>query len=184
MRLFIITLLAALLVPAAVFAFGGHEMLGCVGCHGIHDAKADIIFAVEANKQSVNPRTNKPFEGVTALCLGCHENTGGMGILPIAGRKSHPYGITPNAMVADVPSQLLRNNVFECVSCHDPHPSNPNHKYLRVDTAGGGKMQNFCSLCHSTKSGQGVPATAIFTSMDQKKGVTAPAPAPAAKPAK
>ena len=51
----------SLAVPALVFAAGAHDGLNCVGCHGIHNAKGDIIFAVEPNKKSINPRTKKPF---------------------------------------------------------------------------------------------------------------------------
>jgi hypothetical protein len=76
-------------------------MLSCTGCHGIHTAKGDIIFEVEPNTAAVNPRTKKPFGGVTALCLGCHETQGGMGIKPIAAKHSHPYGIKPDPKVAD-----------------------------------------------------------------------------------
>jgi hypothetical protein len=63
----------ALAVPAFAFAAGAHDGLNCVGCHGIHNAKGDIIFAVEPNKKAVNPNTKQPSTGTTALCLGCHE---------------------------------------------------------------------------------------------------------------
>ena len=73
---------------------------------------------------------------------------------------------------------------FECVSCHDPHPSNPNAKYLRVDTKSQ-SMDAFCGVCHSAKADAKLVAkkAAIFTSMDQRAGAPAAAPAPAA-PAK
>ena len=35
-----------------------------------------------------------------------------------------------------------------CGSCHDPHPSNPNFKYLRIGTNGGRNMGAFCAYCH------------------------------------
>jgi hypothetical protein len=60
------------------------------------------------------------------------------------------------------------------MGCHDPHPTNSYYKYLRVDTAGGSKIQDFCSLCHSSKSGKKV--SKIFSSMDERKvGVKKPA---------
>jgi predicted CXXCH cytochrome family protein len=163
-------LLAAVLVmaPVAALAAGGHDMLGCTGCHSIHDVKGAIIFGVEPNKVALNPKDNKPYTGTTALCLACHEVTGGMGIKPVTAKKSHPYSLAPNPKVADVPQVLLREGKLECVGCHDPHPSNPNHKYLRVDTQKGGKMQNFCSLCHGSKSGMAVKPSEIFDSMDEK----------------
>lgn len=169
MRYSLFLLLALVLVPAAAFAAGGHDMLSCTGCHSIHDVKGDIIFAVEPNKASINPNDNKPYTGVTALCLGCHETTGGMGIKPVTGKRSHPYGLKPNPKVASVPAELLRKGGLECVGCHDPHPSNPNFKYLRVATQKGAKMQMFCSLCHSSKSGIKVGADKIFNSMDERK---------------
>jgi predicted CXXCH cytochrome family protein len=174
-------LLILLVTPAVAYGAGGHEMLSCTGCHGIHTAKGDIIFEVEPNKVAVNPRTQKPFVGVTALCLGCHETQGGMGIKPIAAKHSHPYGIKPDPKVAAVPSAALRDGKLECVGCHDPHPSNPNHRYLRIDTAGGAKMETFCSLCHSSKSGKQTPASEMFSSMDERKKAVPAKKAPAKK---
>jgi predicted CXXCH cytochrome family protein len=153
-----------LLLPAVVFAAGGHEPLSCTGCHGIHTAKGDIIFVVAPNNKELDA-SGKPYSGVTALCLGCHSVNGGMGILPVAGKHSHPYGIKPNPKVAKVPSNVLRNGKLGCVGCHDPHPSNPNKRYLRV----GGDMANFCSLCHSSKSGKKIDSSKMFDSMDERK---------------
>ncbi len=173
-----------LAVPALVYAAGAHDGLNCVGCHGIHNAKGDIIFAVEPNKKAVNPKTNQPFTGITALCLGCHEtiDRGGMGIAAVSAKHSHPYGVKANPKVAAVPDVFLRNGNLDCVGCHDPHPSNPNYKYLRVDTAKGAKMGDFCAMCHASKASAGaVKSMKIFDSMDERKA--SPAPAPAAAPA-
>jgi len=176
----------ALVVPAFAFAAGAHDGLNCVGCHGIHSAKGEIIFAVEPNKKAINPKTKQPFTGVTALCLGCHETIerGGMGIAAVSATHSHPFGVAPNAKVANVPAVFLRDGKLECVGCHDPHPSNPNFKYLRVDTAKGGKMGDFCAMCHSSKADPGASKSMkIFNSMNEG-GASAPAPAPAPAPAK
>jgi predicted CXXCH cytochrome family protein len=181
LRLFGIAIFA-LVVPAFAFAAGAHDGLNCVGCHSIHAAKSDIIFGVEPNKKAVNPKTKQPFAGVTALCLGCHETIerGGMGIAPVSATHSHPYGVSPNAKVANVPDALIRDGKLECVGCHDPHPSNPNYKYLRVDTVKGGKMTDFCAMCHSSKADPGTPKNMkIFNSMNES-AVSAPA-APAKK---
>lgn len=174
-----------LAVPALVYAAGAHDGLNCVGCHGIHNAKGDIIFAVEPNKKSVNPKTKQPFTGITALCLGCHEtiDKGGMGIAAVSASHSHPYGVKPNPKVASVPDVFLRDGALECVGCHDPHPSNPNYKYLRVDTSKGAKMGEFCAMCHSSKADPGAAkGMKIFNSMDERPETSA-APAPA-KPVK
>jgi predicted CXXCH cytochrome family protein len=166
-----LAVLAAL--PLSALAAGGHDAVGCVGCHSIHTAKDKIIFAVTANKQAVNPKTKQPYTGITALCLGCHEDSakGGQGYAPISGHISHPYGISSvDARVAKVPPELLRDGgKFECLGCHDPHPSNPYYKYLRVDTAKGSKMDAFCAVCHPIKADVATvnEKAVLFTSMDE-----------------
>lgn len=160
-------------LPAVVLAAGKHEGLNCTGCHGIHTAKGDIIFAVAPNTKAINPTTKKPYGGITALCLGCHESTarGGLGILSVSASHSHPYGVKARPKVALVPDVFLRaGKKLECVGCHDPHPSNLNYKYLRVDTAKGAKMQNFCAMCHPAKADPSVlKDLKIFNSMDERK---------------
>ena len=184
------------LLPVSALAAGGHDAVGCVGCHSIHSAKGDVIFAVQPNKQSINPKTKQPYTGTTALCLSCHEESskGGQGYAPVAGHMSHPYGLAQvNEKVAKVPPELLREGGrFECLGCHDPHPSNPYYKYLRVDTgAKGANMDGFCAVCHPIKADTAVAASAksaLFTSMDETGNrvlKAAPAAAaPAAAPAK
>ena len=175
----------ALVVPAFAFAAGAHDGLNCTGCHGIHTAKGEIIFAVEPNKKAINPRTKQPFTGTTALCLGCHETIekGGMGIAAVSASHSHPFNVSPNAKVATVPDTFLREGKLECVGCHDPHPSNMNFKYLRVDTAKGAKMGDFCAMCHGSKADpSALKNMKIFNSMDERT-MSSAAPSPAA-PAK
>jgi predicted CXXCH cytochrome family protein len=181
---------AAALLPITAFAAGGHDAVGCAGCHAIHTAKDQIIFAVSANKQALNPKTKQPYTGTTALCLGCHEDSakGGQGYAPISGHMSHPYGLASvDSKVAKVPPELLREGGrFECLGCHDPHPSNPYYKYLRVDTAKGSKMDAFCAVCHPIKADVGTVAerAVLFTSMDETGNrVLAPKAAPAASSA-
>jgi predicted CXXCH cytochrome family protein len=181
---FVRTLALALLAsaPAAALAAGGHDAVGCGGCHAIHTAKGEIIFAVAPNKASLNPKTKQPYTGTTALCLGCHEESskGGQGYAPISGHMSHPYGLASvNPKVAKVPAELLRDGRFECIGCHDPHPSNPYYKYLRVDTAKGSKMDAFCAVCHPVKADSSLAneKPAFFTSMDETGNRVLAAPA-------
>jgi predicted CXXCH cytochrome family protein len=185
-------LVLALAAPVSAFAAGGHDSVGCVGCHSIHTAKGDIIFAVAPNKSGVNPKTKQAFSGTTALCLGCHEESGkgGQGYAPIHANMSHPYGLANvDPKIAKVPGELLRDGGrFECLGCHDPHPSNPNFKYLRVDTgAKGQSMDGFCAVCHPIKADASTIATraALFTSMDEtgNRVLKAAPAAGAAKPA-
>lgn len=161
-----------LFLPIGALAAGAHEDLSCVGCHGIHTAKdGKLIFAVPANSKDTNPRTGQPYSGITALCLGCHQSgeKGGEDIMPVEGHMSHPYSLSKiNPKIAAVPAEALRDGNFECVGCHDPHPSNPNYRYLRVDTDGGSKMSSFCSACHSVKADPKNRNTQkLFNSMDQ-----------------
>lgn len=163
---------AVMALPATVLAAGAHEDLSCVGCHGIHTAKdGKLIFAVSPNTKDINPATGKAYAGVTALCLGCHQSSenGGDDIMPVSGHMSHPFGMSQiNPKVAAVPDEVLRDGSFECVACHDPHPSNPNYRYLRVSTGGGANMSQFCSVCHSVKADpKNINTQELFNSMDQ-----------------
>ncbi|WP_457641104.1 cytochrome c3 family protein [Persephonella sp.] len=155
-------------------AAGPHEGLDCLGCHDPHYAKAQKIFKVK-NDKYINPRTGKKAQGINALCLGCHNLTefGGTGVKPIFLHMTHPVGIKPNPKIAKVPQKLLRDGVLQCVSCHDPHPSNPNWKYLRVDTENGSKVGVFCMTCHPAKVDTkyyGVNTIKVFTSMNEETG--------------
>jgi predicted CXXCH cytochrome family protein len=182
-------LLVSFLAPAAALAAGGHESVGCSGCHSLHSAKGNLIFAVAPNTKYLNPKTKQPYTGTTALCLACHqdEKNGGQGYAPVSQHVSHPFGLaTVNPKIANVPPQLLREGGrFECMGCHDPHPSNPNYKYLRVDVgAKGQKIDAFCGVCHGSKADAKAEKVAIFTSMDETAPKAAPAaPVAPAKPA-
>ncbi len=175
----------ATMLPLSALAAGGHDSVGCTGCHSIHTAKGNIIFAVAANKQVVNPKTKQPYSGTTALCLGCHEDSakGGQGYAPISAHISHPFGLSQvDPKVAKVPPELLREGGrFECLGCHDPHPSNPYYKYLRVDTAKGSKIDAFCAVCHPIKADTQTVAekAVLFTSMDETSNRVMKAPAAA-----
>lgn len=172
--MFLGILIVLFFLPTTTLAFGKHDGLKCIGCHAIHTAKAELIFTVKPNVKAINPRTKKPFVGVTALCIACHETreNGGLGIMPVSAVHSHPYGTTVDPKVARVPEVFLRDGKLECVGCHDPHPSNPNYKYLRVDTAKGAKMDEFCALCHRMKvDPRAVKDMKIFDSMDERKFV-------------
>jgi len=178
----LLAVLACLILPTSVLAHGAHDSLSCTGCHALHTAKGELIFAVPPNKKDVNARTGQPNSGITALCLGCHEtpDKGGMGIKPIESHMSHPFGLSSvNSKVAHVPPELLENGRFECTACHDPHPSNPNYKYLRIDTSGGAKMEKFCVACHPAKADAShIPPLELFSSMDENKSRAPIAPAP------
>ena len=135
------------------------------------------LFKVK-NEVYPNPRTGKPVSGVSALCLGCHNlnQFGGAGVRPIFLHMTHPVGVKPNPRIASVPQKLLRDGKLQCVSCHDPHPSNPFWKYLRVDTKGGSQVGRFCALCHSAKADlkfygiEDLAQIKVFSSMNESAG--------------
>jgi nitrate reductase cytochrome c-type subunit len=180
-------LVAVLSTPVAALAAGGHDAVGCGGCHSLHAAKGQqLIPAVAPNTKYLNPKTKQPYTGSTAMCLGCHQDPdkGGQGYAPIAQHLSHPFGLDRvNPKIAKVPGELLRDGRFECIGCHDPHPSNPYYKYLRVDTgAKGDGMDKFCAVCHAMKAdATAVVATPFFSSMDEQAKRVVPAASSAQK---
>jgi predicted CXXCH cytochrome family protein len=162
-----------MLGAGAAWAAGAHEGLQCTGCHNIHYAKGPIIFDVAPNTKAMPQGASMQTKSIAALCLGCHADAdkGGAGILPISAHTTHPFGSRVNAKVANVPGGLLRDGIMDCVSCHDPHPSNTNYKYLRVDTKAGKNMQEFCDVCHPAKVDKvNRDAIKIFNSMDEVAG--------------
>ncbi len=159
-----------------VYAAGPHEGLDCLGCHDPHYAKAQKAFKV-VNNLYPNPRAGQTVTGIDALCLGCHNISkfGGADVKPIYLHMTHPVGVSPNPKIAQVPERLLVNGLLTCTSCHDPHPSNPNWKYLRVDTKGGSQVGVFCMVCHPAKGDQNyynvkMSNVKLFTSMNEETG--------------
>jgi len=187
----------ACLLPAAARAAGGHDAVGCAGCHSMHLARGEALFALGPNTTVTDPRTGRPIGSLTALCLACHaeREAGGRGASPVSEHFHHPFSVArPDPRLAQVPPELLRGGRFECVGCHDPHPSNPNHRYLRVAVAGAPTLGGYCGLCHPRRSDRAAARPPVFTSMDERAGAgataadrrapaapdrTAPAPRPA-----
>ncbi len=181
-----VAIAVCVLTPAAALAAGGHDSVGCTGCHSIHSAKGRLIFAIAPNTKYLNPKTNQPYGGSTGLCLACHQDSekGGQGYAPVSQHMSHPFSApSVNPKVARVPAQLLRENGrFECISCHDPHPSNPNAKYLRADVGPNSeRLDRFCGVCHGNKADPSAANAPLFTSMDEGAPRTSPQ-APQAAP--
>jgi predicted CXXCH cytochrome family protein len=143
-------LVGVLLLPIAASAAGGHGKVGCNGCHANKEVMA-------GNKKLLDPATHQPYAGSTGICLACHETAeaGGKGFLPVSQQHSHPFALASvNPKRAKVPADLMVKDRFGCMSCHDPHPSNGNYKYLRSDVgASGDKMDAFCARCHPLKAG-------------------------------
>ena len=149
-RVFYFTLvLSAIIVMSATFAlaFGPHDN-ECLECHSIHNAQGNKIIGVKPLVSVKNPATGSNLGGNSTLCLGCHNDD--EGILPIDLKKTHPVGMAPT--LVKVPKDALAGDgTLVCRSCHDPHPSNPNYKYLISKTKGGKNMGDFCGVCHADK---------------------------------
>lgn len=163
----------ALLAPVAALASGGHEKIGCTGCHSMHASKGPVLYAVPPNRKALNPKTDQPHSPVTQFCLACHAEPaeGGKGLGSVANHLGHPFSAAAvNPRLAKVPPELLRDGQFECVACHDPHPSNPNYRYLRVAAAGGKapSMSEFCTVCHPGKADPNRKPPSLFSSMDER----------------
>ncbi|MBF0481939.1 MAG: cytochrome C [Desulfovibrionaceae bacterium] len=181
-----------LAAAAPALAAGPHDM-DCKECHSPHEAKADWIIGVAPQPSVITPDGSKMTLGpVDAMCLGCHNEK--TGIMPVNLRTTHPVGIKP--VHAKVPENLLSAGLLTCGSCHNPHPSNTNYKYLIVDTKGGKAMGVFCAVCHPGQSDPNtveqakkaiLKADAVNTPLvkvEPKKAAPSSAgSAPAAKPA-
>jgi predicted CXXCH cytochrome family protein len=153
-------LLAAAVVMASGYAlaFGPHDN-NCTDCHSLHYAKGKAIIGVSPKGEG--EKSDIP------LCLGCHNKE--EGIMPIIISATHPVGGKP--VKVKVPSDLLRaDGTMGCSSCHDPHPSNPNYKYLQGEVKKSGELGKFCAMCHQEK-------------VDMKEFKTASTPAAESKPA-
>jgi predicted CXXCH cytochrome family protein len=185
-------------LAAAIIGFGsqsaqaaGPHDANCVSCHNVHYAKGNFIIGPQPNTSMDNPAANAKVAGVDALCLGCHNDA--EGIMPIHLSTTHPTGVAPTYV--KVPEKLLRDGKMSCVSCHNPHPSNTNYKYLVADTKKGNNMGVFCAVCHGeqadgaerTSAGSaalnfGPRAEARVAVSGSVKEAAAAKPAPVAKP--
>jgi predicted CXXCH cytochrome family protein len=136
-----------LFMAQVAMAAGPHDE-NCVSCHNVHYAKGNFIIGPQPNTTLDNPAANAKISGIESLCLGCHNEA--EGIMPIHLTTTHPTGVAPTYV--KVPERLLRDGKLSCVSCHNPHPSNTNYKYLVVDTQNGSNMGVFCATCHTEQA--------------------------------
>lgn len=191
--LFVVALTAVLAGAGSqvALASGPHDA-NCVSCHNPHYAKGSYLIGVQPNSSMDNPSGNSKIGGIDTLCLGCHNEA--EGIMPIHLATTHPTGVAPTYV--KVPEKMLRDGKMSCVSCHNPHPSNSNYKYLVVDTKKGNDMGVFCAVCHTEQAdtaertsagtaplnlGPRADARVVISSVG--KSETAPKAAVAAKPA-
>jgi len=155
-KVFCVSLVVAVLTLMATtfaLAYGPHDN-ECIECHSIHKAQGNKIIGVKPLTTVNNPATGKVLTGNSTLCLGCHNDD--EGIIPIDLKKTHPVGMAP--IKVKVPAEALASDgTLICRSCHDPHPANPNYKYLIADTKGGKAMGEFCQICHPDKRGKSDP---------------------------
>ncbi len=164
-------LAGALALPPAALARGGHDAVGCTGCHSAHAAKGAALSAVAPNTRMLDPRTGKPNLALSALCLSCHATPeeGGRGKAPVSAHFHHPFSVAkPDPRLARVPPELLRDGRFECVGCHDPHPSNPNYRYLRIAVSRPPTLSELCGVCHPGQADSATPPPSLCSSRDER----------------
>lgn len=129
----------------------------CKICHGVYSRLE--FLSVKPNKSAINPITGRPMGRIGSLCLACHSKEGGLGILPIDPKKTHPLEVLPSQKVT-APKEALKYGYSDeegkltCLSCHEPHPlKNKNYKFLRFDPGpNSSKINPFCAICHPEKS--------------------------------
>ncbi len=143
-------------------AFGPHDKLQCADCHAAHIAGGKNKIRLAALNKPAVPAQRYRFTGVRALCMSCHKKTKTvamekMGIGQVCAIHNNHYPeaghhVDAGAAGVSVPASLLRRGKIRCDSCHDPHGTNPNYKYLIVRTKG--KMaRSLCAMCHHSNSG-------------------------------
>ena len=162
---------------STALAYGGHEKLGCTGCHAMHAGRGAALAALAPNVRLAELRTGAPHGPLSAMCLACHADAqdGGRGIAPVSQHMRHPFSRErPDPRIARVPPELLRGARFECVSCHDPHPSNPNYRYLRLASPGSPTVSQLCGVCHPRNAAV-TYAPKLFSSMDEREPLPSPA---------
>ncbi len=136
------------------FSKGITDPMVCLNCHGAHFAMDKRYFTIKDTKM-INPLNGESLKELKASkCLSCHQirEFGGIGIMPIHLSTSHPIGMVPNPIIADVPESRLNKGKLDCISCHKMDASNKNFMYLKEDTQGGKDIDKSCIVCHSVKA--------------------------------
>jgi hypothetical protein len=167
----VLLVFVALVLPLEASAHGGHDGIGCAGCHSTHVSRGEALSALRPNTTLLDPRTGRPNEAISTVCLACHADRedGGRGVAPVSNHFHHPFSLAKvNPKLAQVPPQLLRSGRFECIGCHDPHPSNPNYRYLRIAVTRTPTFSELCGVCHPRKADAAAPAPRLFSSMDER----------------
>ncbi len=122
---------------------GTKHDFACAACHNIHHPKGQFLWATPLMPHSAN---KVPLTPSDAMCYSCHqeEHKGGKFFMP---GHSHPINVVPSDKVK-IPKILGTTmvegvgRVITCVSCHDPHSSNP--KFLKITM----KDDLLCRACH------------------------------------
>lgn len=153
---FIFTLIflwVLLTLPANTNAGEGHEE--CSLCHGVHTSKGLRLFPKEFNTKTINPNTSKHLGKIDSLCMACHASKPqGEGIRALDLSRKHYFG--GKIYVMKIPDSAKGfkggEDLFTCLACHDPHPSNENYCYLRtqkdVKISKRKYLEKFCLWCH------------------------------------
>ena len=116
---------------------------GCAACHDVHNPKGKALWATPLENLSQQKIT---LTAVDAMCYTCHkgETKGGKFFMP---GHSHPINVVPsqNTKIPKILGTSMIEGVgrvITCVSCHDPHSSNP--MFLKIPN----KNDALCKACH------------------------------------
>ena len=142
LTLFVVLFVGNVEVPQAATKGTKHDF-GCKACHDIHYPKGRALWATPLSKMNSK---RVPLTATDAMCYSCHkaEKKGGKFFLP---GHSHPINVVPSAKT-QIPKILGTTyvegigRVITCVSCHDPHSSNP--KFLKIKN----DRDALCKACH------------------------------------
>ena len=138
-------ILTLILGPVTIYAATKNTKhdFGCAACHDNHHPKGTALWATPLNNLSHEKISLTP---VDAMCYTCHkaETKGGKFFIP---GHSHPINVVPsqNTKIPKILGTTLIEGVgrvITCVSCHDPHSSNP--KFLKIPN----KNDSLCKACH------------------------------------
>ena len=141
------------LFPADSLAFGPHGKLECAACHAVHPLKNGIRLAAALHERVAGRAAGYVFAGVRGSCMECHKagDKTKLGIGSVCAIHENHTGIKIFPGIR-VPLSLLQEGKIGCGSCHDPHRTNSNYKYLIIKTKNGKKIRDLCAICHGKKT--------------------------------
>ncbi|TDB39764.1 MAG: hypothetical protein D9V44_02100 [Actinobacteria bacterium] len=116
--------------------------IGCVACHEPHaSSNADLVRAtLRTESQTTITVTGEP-----GLCLGCHQDSGGIYAgASAAGAQKHSTVTSSTKALTSWPG--ASGTAAGCDGCHEPHGTGSGPSYTRVSG------EQLCRTCHDDAS--------------------------------